>query len=106
LAAYAEGNPVTGKVWAVDSILRSPVLASWQRRNLSRAHVKYVVVDRNAATFGALGFYFMRQPLRESDLLPRGTALKFKRWGADRLYDNGQIKVYRWTGGAHASRKR
>lgn len=106
LATYADGYPITGKIAGVDIILRSPGLPAWQRESLTKSHVKYVVVDRRDSTFGGLGFFFAPQPLGTADLLPRSVALKFTHWGLARLYDNGTIKVYRWTGARHAPLER
>jgi hypothetical protein len=107
LDTYADGYAVTGNVLAVDTILRTPRLPAWQLENLARGNLRYVVVDRRDTSIGELGFFFAPRPGRGSpaNLLPAGVAGKFDRYGADRLYDSGAIKVYELTGAAHAPRK-
>jgi hypothetical protein len=106
LATYAGGYAITGNNFDVDGILHSSGLPGWERRNLARGDVRYVVVDRNSTSFAGLGFFFTRPPgTGPYELLPPEVASKFDHYGAARLYDSGAIKIYDLKGVAHAPRK-
>lgn len=105
LATYGDGYAASNREWDVERIVRVPDLLPWQLQNLARGRLRYVVVDRSLDSFGELGFFFARRPRRPDELLPAGAARKFDRYGADRLYDSGTIKVYDLTGARRAPRK-
>jgi hypothetical protein len=80
-------------------ILKGLLLPAWQVDQLQAYRVAYVAVDRRSTSFDALrGYFFARRAGVNEELLSRRVATKFDRFGADRIYDNGAIKLYRIRG--------
>jgi hypothetical protein len=97
LLLYAREFPLSGSKASVETILTSSFLPSWELPSLRRAHVRYVAVDLRARSFDNAAGYFFRRPFWAGDpdpLIPSGTASKFDRIGASRIYDSGTILVY------------
>jgi hypothetical protein len=105
LLAYANAVALVGRGGkdqpdAVD-ILQTPLLASWEADSLRAYRIDYVAVDRRRRSFDAVrGYFFDRRSGadRHDDLLDRRVVAKFDRFGADRIYDSGAIKLYRIGG--------
>jgi hypothetical protein len=103
LLAYADAVALVGRgdkdqPDAVN-ILQTPLLASWEADSLRAHRIAYVAVDRRRRSFDAVRGYFFDRAGVADDLLDRRVVAKFDRFGADRIYDSGAIKLYR-IGGA------
>jgi hypothetical protein len=98
LNTYAAAFAVQGSDRPRNDALKAWEIEPWELELLRRDHIHYVVVDLRQRSFdNAAGYFFGRRPGAgvPDTLLSENIAKKFNELGYARLYDTGDIVVYR-----------
>lgn len=91
---YGDQNVVTGSYPDIIDVLGTAVLYRWQVQLLRRLGVRYVVVDtRKVSGDVSTGYFFATGPAVSNAEFSMAIVTKFERAGADRVFDNGEVRI-------------